>query len=102
MDVKNKVLDYIVDNFLMGDGANTIEEHTSFLDIGIIDSTGVIELVAFLEKTYDIRVEDEEMVPENLDSLSNIERYVQKKMKGSQRATTSDIALSEQLAPMAE
>lgn len=101
MDIKDKVLDYIVDNFLMGDGAGAIKDDTSFLDIGIIDSTGVIELVAFLEKTYDIRVEDEEMVPDNLDSLNNIERYVHRKMKESEQVATA-MDLPAQLAPITD
>jgi acyl carrier protein len=78
--IKEQVRDYILDNFLMGLKVNDIQEDTSFLDIGIIDSTGVIELISFLEETYGIRVEDEEMVPENLDSLKNVERYVAQKM----------------------
>jgi len=78
--IKEQVRNYILDNFLMGLKVNDIHEDTSFLDIGIIDSTGVIELISFLEETYGIRVEDEEMVPENLDSLKNVERYVAQKM----------------------
>jgi acyl carrier protein len=78
--IKEQVREYILDNFLMGLKVNDIQEDTSFLDIGIIDSTGVIELISFLEETYGIRVEDEEMVPENLDSLKNVERYVAQKM----------------------
>jgi len=78
--VKEQVRNYILDNFLIGLKVNDIQEDTSFLDIGIIDSTGVIELISFLEETYGIRVEDKEMVPENLDSLKNVERYVAQKM----------------------
>jgi acyl carrier protein len=78
--IKEQVRDYILDNFLMGLEVGDIQEDTSFLDLGIIDSTGVIELISFLEETYGIHVEDEEMVPENLDSLKNIERYVIQKM----------------------
>ncbi len=78
--IKEQVRDYIFDNFLMGLNVGDIKEDTSFLDLGIIDSTGVIELISFLEETYGIRVEDEEMVPENLDSLQNIERYVTQKL----------------------
>jgi acyl carrier protein len=64
----------------MGLDVADIQEDTSFLDLGIIDSTGVIELISFLEETYGIHVEDDEMVPENLDSLKNIEQYVVQKM----------------------
>lgn len=80
-DIKQKVREYIVDNMLMGGGAGEIRDDTSFLDIGALDSTGVIELVSFLEKTFGITVADEEMIPENLDSLSDIERYVSGKLR---------------------
>ena len=50
------------------------------LDKGVIDSTGVLELVAFLEERYEIKVEDDEVIPDNLDSVSNIAAYVEKKL----------------------
>lgn len=78
-DIKTQVKQYVLENFLMGVDANKVEDSTSFIGKGIIDSTGVLELVAFLEKTYGIRVEDAEMVPENLDTLNNIEEYVHRK-----------------------
>lgn len=86
-DIKQRVREYIVDSMLMGGGAEEIRDDTSFLDIGALDSTGVIELVSFLEKTFGITVADEEMVPENLDNLSAVERYVSGKLRsGSRRA----------------
>jgi acyl carrier protein len=75
-DVKQTVRQYIFDNFLMGDGAVKLADDQSFLDHYIIDSTGFIELVTFLETTYGIQIKDDEMIPENLDSLNNIEQYV--------------------------
>ena len=76
---KERVLSYITENFLMGLTNERIRDDSSLLDLGIIDSTGVIELIAFLEETFHIRVEDREITPENLDSLRRIERYVQSK-----------------------
>lgn len=76
--VKEKVLAYITDNFLMG-LKTEIKDDSSLLDLGIIDSTGVIELIAFLEETFGIHVEDDEITPDNLDSLRRIERYVRAK-----------------------
>lgn len=76
---KIKVKAYIVDNFLFG-AADGLSDETSFLDEGIIDSTGVLELVEFLEKTFSITVEDEELVPENLDSIDSIAVFVQRKL----------------------
>jgi len=57
------VRSFIIENFLFGDDAQLTED-TSFLEDGIVDSTGILELVAFLEETYDITVEDDELIPE--------------------------------------
>lgn len=77
--IKEQVKAFLVDNLMMGMGGEPLADDTSFLDRGIIDSTGVIELISFLEETFGIHVEDEEMVPENLDSLVAIERFVREK-----------------------
>ena len=60
-DIKQRVKDYIVDNFLMGSGGEQIEDETSFLEQDILDSTGVLELISFLEETCGITVEDEDI-----------------------------------------
>jgi acyl carrier protein len=78
-DVRKKVRDYIVDNFIMGGDEARFADADSLMEKHIIDSTGFLELVTFLEENYAFVVEDEEMVPENLDSLDNIESYVQRK-----------------------
>ena len=52
----------------------------SMLEKGIIDSTGVLELVAFIESTFEIKVEDEELIPENLDSIKNIVSFLERKL----------------------
>ena len=77
--VRDCVKDYISENFLMGLKDAALTDDASFLDLGIIDSTGVIELIAFLEERYGIRVEDTEMTPENLDSLDAIEQFITRK-----------------------
>lgn len=82
-NIKPQVRQFILDNFMMAAAAE-IPDDASFMDRHIIDSTGFLELISFVEQTFDIQVTDEEMVPENLDSLNSIERYVQKK-----RATTA-------------
>ena len=79
-DLKEKVRAFIVENFLFGNDEG-LSDDTSFLEEGIIDSTGVLELVDFLEETFAITVEDEELVPENLDSLNNLAAYLAKKQK---------------------
>jgi acyl carrier protein len=69
---------FIVENFLFEED-NGFVEKTSFLEEGIIDSTGILELVTFIEETYHIDVEDEELIPDNLDSLSKVVRFIQRK-----------------------
>ncbi len=78
-DIKGTVRQYILQNFLMGDMGVQLKDDQSFLDHHIIDSTGFIELVTFLESTWNIQIQDEEMIPENLDSLDCIERFVRSK-----------------------
>ena len=78
MDYETTVKAYISENLLFGDGKN-LESSTSFLENGIIDSTGILELVAFLEQTYQIQIQDDELIPENLDSLEKISRFLQTK-----------------------
>jgi acyl carrier protein len=78
-DIAKKISGFITDNLLLGrpvDVAGT----PSFLDAGIIDSTGVLELVQFLEETWGFSVHDQEMVPANLDSLKNLEAFVSRKL----------------------
>lgn len=70
---------YVIENFLFGD-TSLLEDDTSFLEAGIIDSTGILELIQFIEETYDIRIEDEELVPENLDSLMNVAQFLERKL----------------------
>ncbi len=79
MLIEEKVKSFIQDNFLLGDKKKVIKEDESFLKGGIIDSTGVLELVNFIEETYKIKVEDEELIPENLDSLKNLVAYIKRK-----------------------
>lgn len=78
-DIKIKVTEFITENFLFGE-ASGLKDDTSFLNEGIIDSTGVLELVTFLEDTFSIEVDDEELIPENLDSIHNITTYLAQKM----------------------
>jgi acyl carrier protein len=81
-DVKAKVRAYIMDNFIMGGDAAPLKDGDSFMAQHVIDSTGFLELVTFLEESYAFEVHDDEMVPENLDSLDNIEAYVRRKLQG--------------------
>ncbi len=78
MDNSSKIREFIVENFLFGDG-EALKEDTSFMEEGIIDSTGTLELVFFLEETFGISVEDAELVPENFDSIRKITSYLEAK-----------------------
>jgi len=80
-DIKEQVRDFIIENFLFGEGGEDLKDDDSFLEKGIIDSTGVLELVEWLEETFGFKVEDEELVPENLDSVNNLEAFISKKQK---------------------
>lgn len=73
---------FIIDNFLFGDGSS-LEPGTSFMENGIIDSTGILELISFLEEKYSITIDDEELVPENLDSLDNLKQFLSTKLQPS-------------------
>jgi len=75
-NIKREVRTYLLDNFLMGGTGQDVQDDTSFMDNHILDSTGFIELISYLEDQFGIRIEDEEMVPENLDNLNSIERFV--------------------------
>ena len=79
MEHKQAIREFIVENFLFGE-ANGLKDDTSFLEEGIIDSTGILELVTFLEDEFSITVEDEELVPENLDSIGNVTNFLERKI----------------------
>ena len=76
---KDILKSFIQDSFLPGSPGVRLDDGTSFLDTGLIDSAGVLELVDFLEEQFGIAVEDSELVPENLDSISNLCRYLESK-----------------------
>jgi acyl carrier protein len=80
MDIKKTIKEFITSHFLKGDKSITLRDDSSFLEDGIIDSVGILELVAFIEESYGFHVEDEELVPENLDSVEKLVVYVNSKL----------------------
>ncbi len=80
--VQKDVRQYVIDNFLFGRGGDSLKDDDSFLEKGIVDSTGMMEMVAFLEKTYGIKVLDKDLVPDNLDSIGRIVKFVGRKRAG--------------------
>jgi acyl carrier protein len=79
MDIKTQIRAFISDNFLYRDDRETVADDESLLEAGLIDSTGVLELVAFLEGTFGVVMADADIVPENLDSIEAIASYVVRK-----------------------
>jgi acyl carrier protein len=73
--IASSLRQFIRDNFLFGQDL-AFADHDSLLELGIVDSTGVLELVKFIEDRYRITIEDEELVPENLDSIENLVRFI--------------------------
>jgi len=70
---------FIDDTFLMGTRAEPLADDASFLEHHVLDSTGFLELITFLEETYAIKVDDQEMVPENLDSVDSLVAFMVRK-----------------------
>ncbi len=75
----DKVKTFIVENFLFGDDSS-LKNDTSFLQEHIIDSTGMLEVITFLEDAFSIKINDDELLPENLDSLNNIDAFLKRKL----------------------
>lgn len=79
--IAQDIKDFVVANFLFGQDNGRLAHDTSFLESGVIDSTGVLELVAFIEQKYQLSIGDRELVPENLDSIHNVSRFVARKLE---------------------
>ena len=80
IDIEKKVRSFIEDNFLFREDRAGLSDSESLLDAGLIDSTGILELVAFLESEFAIQMADADIVPANLDSIKAIVAYVQGQM----------------------
>ena len=78
MALKKQIRDFVTTNFYVAD-PQALEDSTSLLDHGIIDSTGVLEVIMFVETAFGVTVEDSEMLPENLDSIERIAAFVARK-----------------------
>lgn len=79
MAVEQRIREYILENYLFSDDPTALDNDASFLEAGIIDSTGILEVILFIEQEFGVRVEDEEMVPENLDSVNNLIGFISRK-----------------------
>jgi acyl carrier protein len=80
MEVKAEIRNFIIENFYYGQDDEKLGDDVSFLENGIIDSTGVLELVSFVQEKHDIHVSDDELVPDNFDSLNKLEAFITRKL----------------------
>ncbi len=83
MSVEQRIREYILENYLFTDEQSALESSDSFLEKGILDSTGILEVIYFIEDEFGVSVDDEEMIPENLDSVDNIVAFIGRKQKAA-------------------
>jgi acyl carrier protein len=87
---ESEVRQFVVDNFLFGEGENGLSVHDSLLEKGLIDSTGVLELVGFVQTRFGLTVEDEEIIPANLDSIYKVAQFIRHKKGETGGQSNSD------------
>jgi acyl carrier protein len=95
MSLRDQIRNFILENFMLENPEDLVDDE-SMLEKGIIDSTGVLELVAFIESTFEIKVEDEELIPENLDSIKNIVIYLERKLGLASKPDEAQPSLASQ------
>lgn len=82
IDPRPLIRQYILQNFLFTDDPATLADDDSFLQLGIIDSVGALEIALFLEQTFGFAVKEDEMLPENLDSVDQLTAFVENRRQG--------------------
>ena len=80
MYIETQIKQLVLDNFLFGGSLDDVVDDASFMANGIVDSLGVLELISFVEETYAVEVSDEEVVPENFDSVNQMAAYIRSKV----------------------
>jgi acyl carrier protein len=80
MSIRDDIRGFVVDTFLFGEDEGLLDD-SSFLEEGIVDSTGIMQLVSFLQEQYRVAIEDEELIPDNLDSIGRVADFVEEKMR---------------------
>lgn len=83
MTERKRIREYILENFMFTDDEAALNDGESLLTKGVIDSVGALEITQFIEETFNIKVKEDEMLPENLDSVDNIVSFVQRKQSAS-------------------
>lgn len=80
MSLQQDIRGFIVENFLFGEDGG-LEDDSSFIEQGIVDSTGIMQLVSYLQEQYRIAIEDEELIPDNLDSIRKVAAFIEGKKR---------------------
>jgi acyl carrier protein len=88
--IERDIRDFLAQNFPLSDEGSELAGSDSLIEAGVIDSTGVLELIEFLEATYDIQIADEEVLPDNLDSIERIGRFVTSKLGNGSDGRAAD------------
>lgn len=83
MEIDNAIREFLVENFLYGNKDGLPGDEDSFMEKGFIDSTGILEIVSFIEEKFLITVEDDDLVPENFDSITHLVNYINSKRKSN-------------------
>lgn len=86
--ITDRIRSFLLDNYLFGYAVDELSDDASFLELGILDSTGIIELITFVEREFNIEILDCEILPENLDSIECISHFVYGKLN-----PVSDVAV---------
>ena len=76
MDIENKIKKYVEENFLRSSGVSNLSNDESLLESGIIDSAGIFQLVVFLEKEFGVSISDEDIIPDNFESISSLADFI--------------------------
>ncbi len=82
MTRRQQIKQFILGNFLFTDDDNALADDTSLIQQGIVDSTGILELIGFIEETWRVQVPPQDMTPANFDSLGSIDRYLDGRLAG--------------------
>jgi len=97
MDTRQAVRDFVTSSFFVSD-EGSLTDSASLLELGVVDSTGVLEIITFLASAFGVTVEDDELVPENLDSIERITAYVTRKVQSSSAAAAESTAAAHESA----
>jgi acyl carrier protein len=88
--IEHEIRAFLRDNFPLSADGVVLDRDDSLIEVGVIDSTGVLELIGFIEERYEIEIADEEVLPENLDSIGNITRFVGSKTGAATNGSSGD------------